>query len=186
VLPVRVLGDDGLGWDVDTASGIVWAVDAGADVINLSLAIDVSSPQLEAAVDYAERAGVVVVAAAGNGGPSGKMPYPARYGTVVAVAASSPLSLIAGFSTWGPHVDVAAPGVGIVSTVPGGYMSLSGTSMAAPHVAGVAALVAASDPSYTPAQLRARLSYTATDAGLPGRDDAFGAGIIDPEALFGR
>jgi thermitase len=144
IMNVKVLGDTGSGYWSWVASGIVWAADHGARIINLSLGGPFGSTTVESAINYAWNKGVVIVAAAGNYGNSAPC-YPAYYTNCIAVAATNRLDELAGFSNYGGWVDVAAPGVGIVSTYlstsNGGYSFMSGTSMASPHVAGLAALV---------------------------------------------
>lgn len=179
IMPVRVLGADGTGSSADVARGITWAVDHGAEVINVSLGGGYSSA-VDLAVDYAERQGVLVVAASGNAGPNGARNYPAALDDVLAVASHDQSGAVSSFSTQGDYVDLSAPGSGIISTYPDGrWASMSGTSMATPHVAGAAALLLAAQPELTPAQLRARLRATATDAGAPGFDVAHGWGRLD-------
>lgn len=142
LLPVKVLDAEGAGRLSDIIKGILWAADAGADVINMSLGGDIDSPAMERAVEAALAAGVVVVCAAGNSGPDpDTVGYPAGYPGVIAVAASDNRDRVALFSSRGPAVALIAPGVNITSTAPGGGVrTLSGTSMASPHVAGLAAL----------------------------------------------
>jgi thermitase len=150
LMNVKVLADDGTGDWADIADGIVWATDHGAHVINLSLGDVVPSSAVEDAVNYAWAKGVVVVAAAGNDGEDTPF-FPASYENVIAVAATDQNDNKAGFSQYGSWVDVAAPGANILSTapdhfsllflVPTVYGTLSGTSMASPHVAGIAGLV---------------------------------------------
>jgi thermitase len=138
---VKVLGDNGTGSSSSVAEGIRWSADNGAKVINMSLGASARSSTIEDAVDYAWGKGVVLAAAAGNGGAKGRT-YPAAYDEVIAVGASDYHDKKAGFSNYGSWVDVAAPGVGILSTTKDGkYGRMSGTSMATPHVAGVAGLV---------------------------------------------
>lgn len=144
---VQVLDRNGSGRLSYLLSGINWAINNGADVITMSLSFGSTVtidqlPGLAGALDAAEAAGVVVVAAAGNNGSS-VVPYPAKYPSVIAVAATADASdNIASYSNWGAEVDVAAPGSSISSTWKnGGYNTISGTSMATPHVAGVAALI---------------------------------------------
>jgi len=141
ILPVRALQADGSGFDSDVAKGIAWAVDNGAKVVNLSLGGDRQSSLLTASIDYAASKGVVVVAAAGNAGAAGDpVLYPAATRGVVAVGAVDADDTRPSWSSSGAHLAVAAPGVGILSTVPGGgYASWNGTSMAAPFVAAAAA-----------------------------------------------
>ncbi|MEV4279493.1 S8 family serine peptidase [Actinoplanes xinjiangensis] len=190
ILPVKVLDADGTGWTSDTAEGIVWAVDNGAQVINLSLGADSSTEAEEAAVAYAVENGVTVVAAAGNerevGSPTS---YPAAYDGVIAVAATDADDEIAEYSNRGDYVDVAAPGSGILSTYPADlsedgseYAELDGTSMAAPHVAAVAALIKASLPDITADGIQNALEESAVDLGDDGFDPDFGHGRIDAAA----
>ena len=183
VLPVKVMGADGSGYDSDAARGLVWAVDHGATVANLSLGGPDRSSVMDAAVRYALGKGVTVVVSAGNEGTQGDpVLWPAANAGVVAVGAVDAAGSHPAWSSTGPHLAVAAPGVGILSTVPGGgYASWSGTSMAAPFVSAAAALLRRSAP-LTPAQLRERLMATAVDLGAPGPDVEFGAGRIDPLA----
>ena len=137
---MKVLGDGGSGLYSWVASGITWAADNNADVINLSLTGTMASPTLQSAVDYAWSKGAVVVAAAGNSASSSPT-YPASYANAMAVAATTDMDKLASFSNFGDWVDVAAPGITIYSTIPGGYGYMSGTSMASPSVAGLAALL---------------------------------------------
>ena len=187
ILPVKVLAADGSGTDSGIAQGIVWAVDHGARVINLSLGGPDRSQTLSSAVSYARAHGVMIVAAAGN--EAGPVDYPARFGGVVAVAALDRTLKPAWFSNHGRQVDLAAPGVEIVQQTidgAGGFTdeSLSGTSMASPHVAGALALVLAAEPSLTPAAAVARLKRTAQDLGEPGFDEQTGAGLVRPDAAL--
>jgi thermitase len=141
LMPVKVLDDEGRGFLSDVANGIIWAADNDADVINLSLGTAVHSQMLENAVNYAWNEGSVLVCSAGNTGLSTPR-FPASYTNCIATAATDPRDNKAFFSTWGLWVDVAAPGVDILSTwVDGEYRRAMGTSMAAPHVAGQAALL---------------------------------------------
>lgn len=151
----KVLGDNNYGYLSDVASGIMWAADNGAKVINMSLGSTIPSQTLSDAIDYAWSKGSVIVAAAGNNGSKDPF-YPAAYTKVIAVAATDNRDVKASFSNYGSTwVDVAAPGLNIYSTVPNhlyflglvnkgfnyNYEYLSGTSMASPAVAGTAALV---------------------------------------------
>ncbi len=159
IYAVRVLDDNGSGTLDDVANGIIHAADNGADVISLSLGAPVGATTLRNAVDYAWNSGSVVVAAAGNSGTS--LPsYPAYYDNAIAVAATDSNDNKASFSNYGSWVDVAAPGVDIYSTYTGSsYRSLSGTSMATPHVAGLAGLLDAQGRSAS--QIRAAIENTA-------------------------
>jgi thermitase len=172
---VKVLGDDGSGYYSWVVKGIIWAADHGARVINLSLGGPEGSGTLQNAINYAWNKGCVVVAAAGNDG-SGSPSYPAFYDNCIAVAATDSNDAKASFSNHGFWVDVAAPGVDIYSTLPNhknqigprNYGTLSGTSMAAPHVAGVAALVWATDFGTSNAAVRARIEDKADSIGSIG------------------
>ncbi len=177
ILPVKVLNAQGSGSADQVAQGVQYAADQGARIINLSLGSPHCSQALADAVNYAFERGAVIVAAAGNdGGPVG---YPAAHERVVAVAATDSQDGRAAFSNRGPEVDVAAPGVAILSTVPGGHQSFSGTSMAAPYAAGVAGLVLAHTGTLTNAQVMAVLRASADDLGADGPDDDFGHGRVN-------
>lgn len=141
VMNVKVMGDNGSGSSGSIAQGVVWAADNGARVINISAGATFQMTTLESAINYAQGRGVVVVAAAGNNGSSAPF-YPAFYSDVIAVASTDMFDNLAPSSDYGDWVDVAAPGGNIYSTLPNNrYASLSGTSMASPHVAGLAGLV---------------------------------------------
>lgn len=175
-LLVAKVGDSYSLTDRNIAEGIRWSADHHAQVINLSLGGPGNSNVLKNAVNYAYGKGAVLVAAAGNDGDS-TISYPAAYSNVIAVAATTRTDRHARFSNHGSWVDVAAPGVDILSTVPGGYDSYSGTSMATPHVSALAGLLAAQGRSKT--EIRSRITSTARDLGPAGRDPYFGAGRID-------
>jgi minor extracellular protease Epr len=164
ILPVKVLSSTGSGSLSDVAAGIVWAADNGADVINMSLGGTSTMSLLHAAVQYAASLDVVLVASAGNDGVT-TVNYPAGYPEVIAVASSTSEDTRSSFSNHGSWVDVAAPGSSIASTVPGGYGGMSGTSMAAPHVAGAAALLRSFVPGATAASARTALEDTAVHVG---------------------
>ena len=162
IIPVKVLDKDGGGALSDVVRGINWAAEHHVDVINMSLGSPKGSRSLEAAINRAYRAGVTIVAAAGNEGPDpDTVGYPGAYPHVIAVAASDKQDDIADFSSRGPQVAFTAPGVDILSTVPGGgYEQMSGTSMASPHMAGLAALAIANG-AHGPDAVRAALSSAA-------------------------
>lgn len=161
------------------AGAINWATERGAAVINMSLGGPGDSSTLRNAVRSAWATGVVLVAAAGNDGNT-SYSYPAAYDEVVSVAATDGGDEHASFSNRNDDVEVAAPGVGVLSAWPGNrYQSLSGTSMASPHVAGLAALLIGQNPEWSNSQVRSRMSDCADDLGEAGRDDRFGHGRID-------
>ncbi|MBM3157243.1 MAG: peptidase S8 [Chloroflexi bacterium] len=141
IMNVKVLGDDGYGYYSWIAKGIIWAADNGANVISMSLGGSIASTTLESAINYAWSKGAVVVAAAGNNGSTTPF-YPAYYANCMAIGASDSSDNMTSWSNHGSWVDVAAPGLSIYSTMPGGqYAYKSGTSMATSHVAGLAGLV---------------------------------------------
>ncbi|MEV0291636.1 MULTISPECIES: S8 family serine peptidase [unclassified Kribbella] len=193
VRPVKVLSDQGSGSDANLINGINWAVKNGARVINMSLGGEGDNPILHTAIKNAVANGVVLVASAGNSG-SPALNYPAAYPEVLSVGATNTGGVLTSFSTYGDTVDIAAPGYDITSLAPRaqtppGYepywIGLAGTSFSAPIVAGVAALVRNKWPSYTPAQVMARLKATARDAGPRGTDPYYGAGILDAYYALG-
>lgn len=165
LMPVKILDSSGGGTTDAAVKGIYFAVEHGARVINASWGGGDYSQALADAIGFAGSNGVVFVTAAGNDGTNNdKVPsYPADYRlpNEIAVAAIDPRGDLAGFSNFGAHtVDLAAPGVNILSTVPGGYAYYSGTSMATPYVAGVAALLVGLHPEYNAAQLVRRILAT--------------------------
>jgi subtilisin family serine protease len=176
----------GTGSSADVAAAIRYAADNGAHVINMSLGSPSSTSVEASAVAYAVSKGVVVVAAMGNDGSSSPS-FPAAYPDVIAVAAIQSNESRAAFSQTGPHIDISGPGVGILSTyLAGGLATLSGTSMATPHVAGVAALVKAVKPSLTSAEVGDILRSTAKPlrdvASDPVPNDRYGWGLVDASA----
>lgn len=187
LMPVKVLDSAGSGTDATVAAGITWAADHGAKVISLSLGGG-GSTTLSSAVSYAWSKGCVIAAAAGNSSGSA-LSYPAAYPNVLAVAATDSSDTIASYSNYGSWVNVAAPGNTIYSTLPtyatgGGfgtnYGTLSGTSMATPHVAGEAALIMAQNPSLTNSQVRSLIiNNVAPYTPYSGRNIASGAGRIN-------
>lgn len=179
IMPVKALGSSGNGGLASIGNAVVWATDHEADVINMSLGGFFTSRALQDAVAYAINRNVTVIAAAGNESTSNPT-YPASYVGVIGVAATTQSDTRASFSNYGSYVDVAAPGVGILSTVRGGsYQAWSGTSMASPVVAGVAGLLVAQGPCRTPKQVEDILEQTADDIGTRGPDQYFGAGRIN-------
>jgi len=184
LVAVKVLDRQGSGWISGIIAGIDWAAD-NADVINLSLGTTSNISALEDSVDAAVAQGVVVVAAGGNEGQIGNPPlYPGAYASVIAVAATNSSDGVPAFSTRGSYIDIAAPGVSILSTWKDGYYAtISGTSMASPHVAGAAALLIANGTT-TVAGVRSALESTADDinaATQPGPDNTIGNGLLDAQ-----
>jgi thermitase len=194
LMPVKVLDSRGSGTYEQVANGITYAADQGADVINLSLGGVDSNSTLSDAVQYAHDRGALVIAAAGNCGSGcwiggqyyyNPLFYPAVYPASLAVAATDSNDSWASFSEHHSYVDVAAPGVGIYSTLLSGYGYLDGTSMATPYVSGLAALIRSLNPGIPPDQVRDIIQDTAIDLetppgqGGPGKDDYTGYGRIN-------
>lgn len=180
VMPVKVLNSAGSGYISDVAKGIYWATDNGAQVINLSLGAPVDTDILRKAVNYATSKGVLMVAAAGNdyGAPC---QYPAAYSNVICVVATDSSNRLASFSNVGG--ELAAPGVSNYSTfLEGSYRYLSGTSMAAPHVAGSLAILRGICTDCKSSELITTLRETAIDLGAEGTDIIFGYGLVDLRA----
>jgi thermitase len=177
LLIAKVMRSDGTGDTGDIAEGIIWSADSGAKVINLSLGGAAESEAVKNAVDYATGKGAVVVAAAGNLRNDKAVPvYPAAYSNVIAVTATNKKDRRAWFSNYGDWVDVAAPGMSILSTVPGGYSYWGGTSMATAHVSALAGLLAAQ--GHDPQAIRDRILGSALDLGPTGPDPYYGHGRI--------
>ncbi|PKM78866.1 MAG: hypothetical protein CVU88_08760, partial [Firmicutes bacterium HGW-Firmicutes-13] len=178
---VKVLNNAGSGWWSDLIAGLQWCVDNGMEVANMSLGATSAPPDVLDACDAADNAGLLLVAAAGNE-YGGDVIYPAAYDSVIAVSATNSSDELASFSSVGPEVELAAPGVNIYSTYKdGSYTTMSGTSMASPHVAGTAALViAAGIPD-----VRGRLQITADDLGATGWDSKYGYGLVDADEAAG-
>jgi thermitase len=179
----RALGGPlGSGSTSDVANCITWLSDKGASVISMSLGGG-DSTTLHNAVQYAWKSGngALIVAAAGNDGDS-TLEYPAAYAEVVSVAATDNKDQRASFSNANADVEVAAPGVDVLSSYNGSnsdYETLSGTSMATPHVAGVGAIIRDRNPAFTAAQARSKLDASVDDLGTAGRDQQFGFGRVN-------
>jgi thermitase len=172
-----LLGD---GTTADVANCITYLADKGAKVISLSLG-GLPSTTLRAAVRYAASKDVLMVAAAGNEGDA-RLDYPAAYPEVVSVAATDSNDRRASFSNANSHVEIAAPGVDVLSTSDASdtaYDAMSGTSVAAPEVAGVAAIIRTKNPDFTAEQARAKLDASVDDLGPPGRDPEYGFGRVN-------
>ena len=179
LLAVKVLSKSGSGDYAGVANGITYAADHGAHVISMSLGGGSTAQVLEDAVAYAQSKGVLVVAAMGNNN-SERPSYPAAVAGVLAVGSTTVQEQRSSFSNYGKHISVGAPGSDILSTLlGGGYKSISGTSMATPHVAGLAALVKSAFPGADAAELRSRIEKGADDLGDAGFDKYFGHGRIN-------
>jgi subtilisin family serine protease len=187
ILAERVLDGAAGGDDCGIAAGILHATASGADVINMSLGGEGQCPNvLQLAVDHAHNSGLVLVASAGNeyrrGNPSNT---PANCVGVVGVGATDNRDRIALFSERNDTVDISAPGVHVLTTYRDpksgkfGYAYLDGTSLSAPYVSGVAALIRSRHPTWSEPQIEARLIGTVKDLGAKGRDNIYGAGRLD-------
>jgi subtilisin family serine protease len=208
IMPVKVVNYYGWGEAGHVSQGIIWAYQHGALVINLSLGGDEYSQTMQDAVNAAHAAGCLVVAAMGNHRSDNPTSYPAAFDNVFAVAATTRSDIYANYSQYGSHCDIAAPGGqmadisdanGIYSTMPTqtgtyftggefsystGYDYLQGTSMATPFVSGLAALIRAVKPAWTPDQVQAAIEDTAVDLGPVGWDEDYGYGRIDADAAL--
>jgi len=185
IMPIKALDDTGAGSTYSVAEGIIWATDHGAKVINLSLGNYASAQFLHDAIRYAYDRDVVLVAASGNDNTD-RPGYPAAYPEVFAVGATNYESNRASFSNYGSYVDAAAPGETIPSTYTGSqYAALSGTSMASPHVAALAALIRSANPELSNRDVMAIMKRTARDLGAKGPDDQFGSGQVDAARALG-
>lgn len=197
ILPVRVLDSAGNGNSATVARGIVYAVNAGADVINMSLAGDQRDGQTQAAVAYAVSRNVVVVAAAGNRGCAAGPSFPAAYPNVIGVGAIDRYGRVAPYSNCGAYVDVVAPGTTILSTMiyrpdaglgcayGANYCRLSGTSMATPYVSASAALlISRTKGKMRASKVRSVITSKASNIGPRGRDAASGKGLVSPRRML--
>jgi serine protease len=195
LMPVKVLDNQGQGSYDAIAQGIIYATDRGARIINMSLSGRAGSSTLAEAVDYATSKGVLIVAAAGNSG--GAVEYPAAYGNVLAVGSVGYSRTRVDYSNFGPQINLVAPGGDTDVDLNGdgqpdgvlqqtfrddptsfGFYFYEGTSMAAPHVSGVAALLFARNPTATADQVRQAMESTALDLGPAGRDNEYGYGLV--------
>jgi len=179
IMPVKVLDSSGAGSTYSVAQGIIWAVDNGAKVINMSLGNYAQAEFLHDAIKYAYDRDVVLIAASGNDNTD-RPGFPAAYPEVFAVAATTNNKEKASFSNYGDYIDVAAPGDSIASTYIGGqYAALSGTSMASPHAAALAGLIRSVNPDLTNEEVMEIMRKSAIDLGASGKDNYFGYGEID-------
>jgi len=188
VMPLKVLDQYNRGSWSNVAAAITYAADHGAKVINLSLGANGGSQTVYDAIQYAVSQGVLVIAAAGNAGSNSPF-YPAAYNGVLAVAATNPDDTRWSLSNYGDYIDVAAPGVTVYSAVwtadgSAQYGFKTGTSMASPHVAGLAGLLFSQDPGRSPAEVESLITGTARDLGDPGWDAYYGNGLADAYAAL--
>lgn len=175
---VKVLDAGGSGYVSDIIEGIDWCLARGIRVLNMSFGMSADNRALRDAIRRARRRGAVIVASAGNSGTSNdRLDAPARYPETIAVAATTSGNRAAPFSSRGNGIEVAAPGVNILSTWRGGtYRRLSGTSMSAPHVTGGAALLRALSPNLSAARIASRFKSAARR--IPGGSPAVGSGLL--------
>lgn len=173
---VKVLDHNGVGLVSHFVAGIDWAIENNMDIVNISLGRARHSNSLKNVVEKAYNKGVLVVAAAGNSG--GEIEFPAIYGAAIAVSAINSNHQLASFSARGASIEITAPGVNVLSTyLNNSYARMDGTSMAAPYVTGVLALLKEANPHASHTEIRTILHQTAIDIGTVGRDQHFGYGI---------
>jgi hypothetical protein len=190
LLPVRAgfrtSGGGGYLQDDDAAAAIIYATDMGANVLNLSWGDPNYSAIIADACHYAYIRGVTVVSSAGNT-PGPNLNYPAKLASTISVGAVDPYKTLAGFSSYGPELDLVAPGQQIYSTYhasgPDIYKELSGTSMSAPFVTGSIALLMSLQPNLTPDEVRAHLLSSTDDLGTTGYDMYYGHGLLNARKL---
>ena len=183
VYAVKVLDQYGGGRISDVIEGIEWAVLNDMDIVSMSLGTTEYSQALNDSSASAYNAGILLVASAGNNGDgnlsTNDVMYPAKFESVIAISAIDQNNMAMSWSADGSEVELAAPGVGIYSTwLDGGYHSMSGTSMAAPFVSGVAALMMQNNAGASPDEVRAAMAYHAIDLGVQGRDNVYGFGLV--------
>jgi subtilisin family serine protease len=167
----------------DLAAGIIYAVENGAHIINMSWGGPENAFVIRDALTYAANQGLVLVASAGNSGTP-NLSFPAANNHTIAVGATDRSNALANFSSTGAAIDLVAPGLNVLTTqLNNTYTVRSGTSLSAPQVSGLAALILSRNPTLNPQQVRSLLRTTAKDLGTPGFDNSFGAGLIDAGAL---
>ncbi|PAJ72523.1 hypothetical protein CJF42_20745 [Pseudoalteromonas sp. NBT06-2] len=186
---VGAFSPNGSAKDPDILAGLDWCLEQGTDIVSMSYGGSETTETEEVAYKAAYDSGIVLVAASGNDGATAPILYPGRYPWTIAVGATTSSNNIASFSQRGPELDVVAPGSGVNSTEPGnGYRIASGTSMATPHVAGVSALIIAklkaNGVEVNTDVVRDYLKLSALDLGDAGRDNTFGAGLVDSRAAL--
>ncbi|HSJ00091.1 MAG TPA: S8 family peptidase, partial [Patescibacteria group bacterium] len=194
ILPVKIMNGSGTGTTSALVNGIIWAADNGATVINMSVGGFPYSQAVQDAVTYAWNKGAVLVGAAGNNNREEKF-YPASMNHVINVSATQPQDEFSHWSSYGPTVDVSAPGSSVLTTnctagtCPhrgwGSHTYISGTSFATPNVAGVVALIRAKNPTWSPQQVVDRLFATVDDLGYAGWDNRYGRGRVNAYRALG-
>ena len=203
IMPLQALRDTGSGTSTDVIAAIDYAVEQNADIISMSLGSNDSDPLMESALDDAITTGITVIAAAGNCGGTnyadqgcdyrGQMSYPARYDNVIAVGATDSDDERASFSSWGEEMDISAPGTGTIRTptwsqsngTTGYTTSASGTSISTPIISGVASLIKAENPAYTPAEVKTALENHASKTSQMNcqlQTQEIGRGRVDADA----
>lgn len=182
IMPMRVLSSSGNGTESQCGAGIVWAADNGADICTMSLQYYTGSQTFRDMVTYAYSQGLLLIAATGNN-QGNVVAFPARFDNCFGIGATTDTDVRASFSNYGPQCDVTAPGQDVYSIYIGnGYAELSGTSMATPHVSGLASLLWSYDPGLTNNEVFALITSTADDKGPVGWDQQYGWGRIDAES----
>ncbi len=207
IMPIKATDFNNKGWSINLAQAILYAVDNGAKIINISIGGENLSYAEKFALDYALDKGVLIVVAAGNKGTDTKNFFPAGLENVITVASTDVNDNRINFSNWGKQVDIAAPGTDILSLRALGtdylvlerqtykpqvaivgkdrqYYRTSGSSFSAPLVSGVASLILSEKPNFNVEQLRRMIIYSAKDIDVPGRDQYTGYGIVDAKAAL--
>jgi thermitase len=180
ILPIRITDYNGTAWYSTIANGVIHAADRGVRVVNCSYVFLWGNASVQSAGNYLKSKGGLLIVSAGNNGVNENSPATS---SMISVSATDGSDNLAGWSSYGNMVSVAAPGVGIWTTASnGGYESASGTSFAAPVVAGVVALMMSANPNLSSAQIESLLFSSATDLGAAGRDIYFGYGRVNSEA----
>lgn len=180
VMPIRVLNEYGFGYDFDIVKGILYAVDNGADIINLSLGGVGYSEYFDIAIDYALANDVLVVAAAGNDNIHTDNIFPAQKKEIIVVSATTGLDDIASFSNYGDSIDICAPGEDIYSsTIDNEFAIMDGTSMATPYVSAIASMIKLHNPKTNIKEIEAILKTYTDDLGNSGWDQLFGEGLVN-------
>jgi len=195
ILPVKIMDGTGEGATSDLTAGIIWAADQGADVINMSIGGFPHSQFVQDAVNYAWSKGAVLIGAAGNNRREESF-YPASFANVVSVSGTQVDDEFSNWSSYGPNVDLSAPGASVLTTncttctyadhnTWGSHTYISGTSFATPNVAGVVALIRARFPAATPQQVVDTLFATVDDLGYAGWDNRYGRGRVNAYRALG-